>query len=73
MEDIRQVIGRNAVRLRRAAGLTQEALAVRAGVSQQYLSGFERGQRNPSVLTLAQIAEALGAPVLELLRDENTE
>ena len=41
--DMRKLVGRNAARLRDAAGLTQEQLAVRAGMSQQYISDLERG------------------------------
>lgn len=39
----RKLIGRNAARLRDEAGLTQEQLAVKAGMSQQYISDLERG------------------------------
>jgi transcriptional regulator with XRE-family HTH domain len=43
-----------------AAGLTQAALAERMGVDRAYVSGLELGQRNPTVLTLWHISEALG-------------
>ena len=67
MADIRVVVGQNTRRLRRAAGLSQEQLAEQAGITQQHLSGLERGTQNPTVLTLAQIAEALGASVVALV------
>ena len=67
MEDIRIVIGRNVRQFRRAAGLTQEGLAERAGITQQHLSGLERGSQNPTVLTVAQIAEALEVSILQLV------
>lgn len=67
MDDIRAVVGRNTRRLRKAAGLTQEQLAERAGVTQQHLSGLERGTQNPTVLTLEQIAVALGSAVVDLV------
>lgn len=41
--DMRQLVDRNAARLRKATGLTQEQLAERSGLSQQYLSGLEQG------------------------------
>ena len=41
--------------------MTQEALAEKSGFSQQYLSGLGRGQRNPTVVTLYELAQALGA------------
>jgi transcriptional regulator with XRE-family HTH domain len=47
-------------RYRRAAGLTQEALAERAGYSTSYLSKLERGEREPLPFTIVTLAEALG-------------
>lgn len=58
--DMRKLVGRNVARLRRERGLTQEDLAARSGFSQQYLSSLERGRRNPTVITLYELAQALG-------------
>lgn len=66
--DVRVKIGLNVQRLRRAKDLSQEELAGRADVHQTYLSGVERGRRNPSVLILDRIAKALGADIEELLK-----
>jgi transcriptional regulator with XRE-family HTH domain len=68
--DMRKLVGRNAARLRKAAGLTQEQLAVRSGLSQQYLSDLERGKLNPTVVTLYELAEALGVSHVELVRPD---
>jgi transcriptional regulator with XRE-family HTH domain len=65
--DMRKLVGRNAARIRRERGLTQEQLAERSGLSQQYLSGLERGQRNPTIVTLYELATALGVSHLDLL------
>lgn len=65
--DVRERVGLNVQRLRRAKDLSQEELAARAEVHQTYLSGVERGKRNPSVLVLDRIAKALGADVADLL------
>ena len=46
--DLRKLVGRIAARLRREKGLTQERLAEISGLSQQYISGLERGRRNPN-------------------------
>jgi transcriptional regulator with XRE-family HTH domain len=54
-------------------GLTQEQLAERSGFSQQYISGLEQGRRNPTVVTLYELALALGVDHLELLRDGEDE
>ena len=58
--DMRKLVGRNFARLRRAKGLTQEEVEARSGFSQQYLSSLERGRRNPTVITLYELAQALG-------------
>lgn len=65
--DVRERIGLNVQRLRRAKDLSQEELAARADVHQTYLSGVERGKRNASVLVLERIAKGLGVDIAELL------
>jgi predicted ATPase/class 3 adenylate cyclase/DNA-binding XRE family transcriptional regulator len=52
-------------RYRRAAGLTQEALAARAGYSPGYLSMLERGERVPTTATVELLAAALGVSAEE--------
>ncbi|MEJ6405098.1 helix-turn-helix domain-containing protein [Yoonia sp. 2307UL14-13] len=65
--DVRKLVGRNFARLRKQKGLTQEDVEARSGFSQQYLSGLERGQRNPTVITLYELSQALEVSHLELL------
>ena len=52
---------------RRRAGLTQTALAVLAGLTQQYVARIEAGQINPTLATIAAIARALGMSMSDLL------
>ncbi|MAO04752.1 MAG: transcriptional regulator [Citromicrobium sp.] len=66
--DMRKLVGDNCARLRKARGWTQEELAERSGLSQQYISGLERGRRNPTILTLYELSEALGASHVDLVR-----
>lgn len=66
--DMRKLVGRNAARIRQERGLTQEQLAELSGLSQQYLSGLERGRRNPTIVTVHELAVALGVSHLDLLR-----
>lgn len=61
-------LGPNLKRLREAAGLTQAALAGRAGVTQGDLSRYERGDIAPHWLTACRLAHALGVGVGELAR-----
>jgi predicted nucleotidyltransferase/DNA-binding XRE family transcriptional regulator len=46
---------------RRAAGLTQAELALRAGVTQSVISAYESGRREPALSTLSRLVEATGA------------
>jgi len=52
--------------VREAAGVSQESLALKAGVHRTYVSGIERGIRNPSLLSMYALADALGAEIGEL-------
>lgn len=65
--DMRKLVGRNFARLRREKGLTQEQVEERSGFSQQYLSGLERGVRNPTIVTLFELAQALGVSHVDLV------
>lgn len=61
----------SSVRRRRVTlGLSQEELAGRAGLDRTYISGVERGVRNPTIRTAKKIADALGVSLGDLLRDE---
>ena len=66
--DMRALVGRNVKRVRQERGLTQEQLAELSGFSQQYISGLERGRRNPTIVSIYELATALGVGYLELLR-----
>jgi transcriptional regulator with XRE-family HTH domain len=69
--DMRKLVGRNFSRLRREKGLTQEQVEERSGFSQQYLSSLERGRRNPTVITLYELAQALGVEHVELVKPDD--
>jgi transcriptional regulator with XRE-family HTH domain len=65
--DMRKLVGRNFARLRLAKGFTQERFAELSGFTQQYVSGLERGRRNPTVVTLYHLAQALGVSHVEFV------
>ncbi len=65
--DMRKLVGQNFARIRREKGLTQEDVEACSGFSQQYLSGLERGRRNPTIITLYELSQALGVSHVELL------
>ena len=62
------LLARNLQTLLRAAGLSQEEVAFRAGTKRSYLSDLERGVRNPSVRLLGRLAEVLDVPPARLLQ-----
>lgn len=68
--DMRKLVGRNTARIRKEQGLTQEQLSERCGISQQYISGLERGRRNPTIVTIYEIACALGVSHVALLEPD---
>lgn len=65
--DWRAIVGGNVRRWRLERGLTQEQLAFEAQIDLTYLGGIERGRRNPSLLVLARLAEALSTVPAELV------
>jgi transcriptional regulator with XRE-family HTH domain len=66
--DMRRLVGRNVRKIRQKRGLTQEKFAEISGFSQQYLSSLENGRRNPTVVTLYELATALGVSHMDLVR-----
>ena len=67
--DIRRRVGLNVKQYRKKRGLSQEGLALECGVHRTYVSGVERGIRNPTVVVLERIARALDEPPSRLLDD----
>ena len=66
--DLVQLLGQNVRAHRKAKGLSQEQLALDAGMKRAYLSDLERGTRNPSIRALERLATALGVEPAELVR-----
>ena len=61
-------LGHNVRRRREARDLTQEKLAEKAGLDPTYISGIERGLRNPGIKNVARLAKALGLSTAELCK-----
>ena len=68
--DVRRLVGSNLRRYRKAAGLSQEELAHQARLDRTYVSGMERGVRNPTVLVLQDLASALDIRAADLLIEQ---
>jgi transcriptional regulator with XRE-family HTH domain len=69
--DMRRLVGRNVRRIRLQLELTQEELAERSGFTQQYISDLERGRRNPTVVSLFELAQALSSTPTLLIAPDN--
>jgi transcriptional regulator with XRE-family HTH domain len=66
--DMRKLVGQNVRRIRLEKRLTQEQFCDLSGFSQQYVSGLETGRRNPTIVTIYELAKALGVSHLDLLQ-----
>ncbi len=65
---VAELFGKRLRELRHAAGLTQEALAERAGLPHTHVSAMERGIKLPNLLTLLRLAVALDCKVQKIVR-----
>lgn len=61
------MVGEELRKARLAVGLTQEKLAFQAGVSRQYVSLLELGQKSPTLDVLIRLCEAMGASAGEIV------
>jgi transcriptional regulator with XRE-family HTH domain len=66
--DVLALLGRNVRAWRKERGMSQEQLALDAGMKRSYVSELERGLRNPSVRALGRLAITLGVEPAELLK-----
>ena len=64
--DVQRRFGRNVQQLRLAKGWSQEEFGHRANLHRTYVSAVERGVRNPTLVVIAKLAEALGVPIGKL-------
>ena len=62
-------LAKNVRRLRLQKGTTQEELAFAAEIDLTYMGGIERGKRNPSLLVMGRIPEALSVPLTKLISE----
>ncbi len=66
--DIKLRFGQRLRELRRARGLSQEELAIRARLHRTYISSAERGVRNVSLVNLEKLATALEVDICDLVK-----
>jgi transcriptional regulator with XRE-family HTH domain len=67
MESVLVRFGRRVRELRKKKGMSQEALALEAGLDRSYVGGVERGERNIALVNIEKLAKALDTKASELL------
>ena len=65
-----RTVGARLRKARRARGISQEQLALAAGLDRSFVSGLERGEFNVSLLVLAKLARVLGVRLSALVGDD---
>ena len=63
------MVGKNVRKIRLQRRMTQEYLAFEAEIDLTYVGGIERGKRNPSLMVMARVADALSVPLVKLLSE----
>lgn len=66
----KQIVGENIKKRRILLGISQEALAHESGIHRTYISGLERGIRNPTITVIYAIAKALKTKLAHLLDED---
>ncbi len=67
-DDFSVLFGDRVRALRTKRGFSQEEFAARCRLDRTYISGIERGRRNPALRNIRKIAKELGVTVSELFR-----
>lgn len=67
--EAKAIVGWNLRRLRVLQDLSQERLALAAGIDRAYVGRVERGSENVTIAVLEAMARALGVPVAALLTE----
>ena len=68
MDSVLARFGNRVRELRRKKGLSQEALALEAGLDRSYVGGVERGERNVSLVNIKKLAAAIGVSVSDITK-----
>lgn len=64
-----EAFGSVLARLRKAKGLSQQALAFESGLDRTFIARMETGQRQPGLASVFRLAEALGVSSSQLIRE----
>lgn len=70
--NIQTLLGRNIRLAREKKGWSQDQLSAESGLHRTYISGVERGVRNPTIAIVQQIAVSLNVEINELFINRDT-
>lgn len=70
MRDYKKILGENVRHARKALGVSQESLGLEIGIDRTYISGIERGVRNPSLDVIIKLSEHLNVSPSQLLESK---
>jgi len=68
-KNVYKQISKKIVYFRNKKNITQEKLALNSGLNRAYVGYIERGERKPTVETLARIAKSLDVKLYQLFQD----
>ncbi|MFN9733349.1 MAG: helix-turn-helix domain-containing protein [Microcystis sp.] len=68
---VRLLFGQNVKKVREQKGWSKDRLSEETGLHRTYISGIERGVRNPTIEIVQQLATALGVEIQDLFIDSN--
>lgn len=68
MKSEAEKLGKNLKRIRTEKGISQVEIAKSLGVSRGFVSNLENGKTNPTLATIAKLADAIGVNSNELLK-----
>jgi len=66
--EIKKQFGKKVKALRLSKNLSQEKLALEAGLDRTYIPSIERGERNVSIEVIFKLAKALDIPVIDFFK-----
>ena len=69
--NIQEIFGLNVKRIREQKGWSQDQLSEMSLLHRTYISGIERGVRNPTIEIVSQLSIALIVPISELFKEPN--
>ena len=69
--DVNKAFGKRLTDIRQNMGLSQEEFAYQCGIHRTYLGNLERGEKSPTLNTIAKIAENLNMKIKDFFKEDD--